>query len=65
MEVGELQTFRSQTVDVRRLYLLCTIATHIAVSHVVHQDEDHVGFLFRPGDFVGVDERDAQESEKE
>lgn len=44
VEVGELHSLSREAVNVRRPNVLRAIAAEVRVTHVVHEDEDDVGF---------------------
>jgi hypothetical protein len=45
--IGEADALGSETVEVRRLDDFLAIATEVAVTEIVGEDEEDVGFPFR------------------
>jgi hypothetical protein len=45
MGIGEPAAFRCQAVDIGRLHPRCAIATDIAVTQIVREDQDDIGIL--------------------
>ena len=45
MTIREKDALGRQPINVRRLDLLCTVATEIPVAHVIRQDEYDIGWL--------------------
>jgi hypothetical protein len=47
MGIGESPSFSSQSIDIRCLYFRSSIATQIAVSEIVDEDQNDVGWRIR------------------